>query len=506
MSNGTIEPASQPTIERPTSPQINAPAQPVAPADRAAQRGGSPVPSGRRPSSDRDRPRTAVTRMEVNIDARRVALGTADGPPYRGDIDTDLAPGVYALTPDRRQHLWIFEPRQVKSGLRFDLVIDGPDPFTLNYAQPLLLVVTGGLESAGFDTLGTALRVIDMAVHDKTPDRWADALDYLCELTLVDLYDLLDELEASHPGVAGEVLLHFSEAQRLSDAPGQDGVLRALESFVRKPSEYFVDAFNTWQVNPASFKADPERARAGLTNIQLILTYDATPPIRALTVYADEISDDTAVDPAPPTYGPLSLTYPQRLSLGSTPRLHAAKKAAIAQIETQNAEFIASSFKLVAGVLLSVYQASMSLAKIDAASQARGYQPRAERGPGQWRPTFEGGSNMSEEAAAFENSSCGTPRGMGYYVDNVQFEGFRNGKLLDAKLWKANGFMGKAMTSRPNLAESIILRSVRRQIPVAQKYGVGIQWRVGDSKVAEMLQTFMQDKGLAVDIVYISPK
>ena len=38
---------------------------------------------------------------------------------------------------------------------------------------------------------------------------------------------------------------------------------------------------------------------------------------------------------------------------------------------------------------------------------------------------------MTKEAAEYELSSCGTPKGMGYFVDEVQFEGFKNRTLLD---------------------------------------------------------------------------
>jgi len=447
-----------------------------------------------------------VTGFVVNLDAGRVALLAPDGPPYRGDIDTDLPPGAYAIRADPQQGLWVFEPRQVKSGLRFDLTIDGPDPFSLKYAPQLALVVTHGIDGARFDTLAAAVRLIDEAVHDHLPERYADAVDYLGLLSPVDLYDVLDELEAMHAGVAAELRLHFVEAAKLSDAPGQASVLRGLESFTRKPAEYYVDSFDSWQVSPLSFKLDEERQRAGLTNVQLVLTYDVIPPVRALTVYGDDITDDPTPEKEPPTYGPLTLTYPTRLTQGTTPKLFAAKKKAIAQIEQQNSEFIATSFKLTAQVLLSVYSASLSVAKIDAANASRGYQPRAERGPGQWRETFEGGSNMSEEAAAYESSACGTPKGMGYYVDEVQFEGFRNGKLLDAKFWRSGGRLSRLMRYRPDLAETKILNQATDQLKVAGKYGVGVQWRVADPQMADLLRNFMTYRKLAVEIVYIAPR
>lgn len=503
-STSTVDKPNTATVEQPVVTAVDDPQPPKVPGDVAAQSDGTAPAARRRQSTDKDRPRTTVTSMVVNLDAERVALVAMDGPPYRGDIATDLSAGVYVVRPDPRQHLWIFEPNQVRQGLRFDLTIDGPDPFSLTYSTPLLLLVGHGLDGPRSDTLARAVATINAAVYDSTPQRYADALAYLCLMNDVDLYDLLDEMWATKPELVNALLLNLPAAAKLSDAPGQLGVLRALESFARKPSELFVDGFDSCQVSPKSFSKDEERARAGLTNIQLVLSYDLIPP-RALIVYADDITDDTTPDPNPPTYGPLGLTYPTVLSLGNTPKLHAAKKAAVAQIETQNAEFFTTAFKLVAQVLLGVYQASLSVANLDRVSASRGYQPRAERGPGQWRDTFEGGSNMSPEAEAYENSSCGTPPGMGYYVDNVQFEGFKAGKLVDAKYWFSKGQIGKFIRDAPWIAEEKIANQATRQLAVANKYGVGVQWRVADPQMADMLRNFMQYRNLPVEIVYIAP-
>ncbi|ALJ21610.1 hypothetical protein [Microbacterium sp. No. 7] len=486
------EPAERPAIEAPTRP---------APS---SERVGEPSPeirgSPRRPASDSARRRTTVTGMSINVAAGRVALSTADGPPYRGSVDTDLAPGAYDLTVDRRAERWVFAGGQVRSGLRFDLTIDGPDPFTLDYAQPLLLSVSRGLDDTRGDTLAQAVALVDRAVYDHEPQRWADAVDYLCLLNEVDLYDVIDELEASHPGVAGELLLNFAHAVQRSDVEGQDGVLRALQSFVRPPAEYYVDGFVSWQVSPATWKHDETSTRK--SNVQLVLSFERPP--RALTVYAEDIGDAPDKESAPPVHGPLALTYPRALSLGTTPRLHAAKKAALAQIEAQNAEFIVVAFRLTAEVLLGVFQASQSVAQMATKTQVRPAS-RAERGPGRWEPTGQGGTNMKADAEAYELSSCGTPRGMGYYVDGVQFEGFKGGKLLDAKHWTRGGRMDNFIREVPWSAGEKIRKQATTQLRVASRHGVGVQWRVADRHVADALRAFMTNEGLPIEIVFIAP-
>ncbi len=61
---------------------------------------------------------------------------------YRGSVDTDLKPGRYKLRVDRAQKKWvIFEPA-VKTGLRFYVDLDGPNPWTLTYSNPVSLEVT----------------------------------------------------------------------------------------------------------------------------------------------------------------------------------------------------------------------------------------------------------------------------------------------------------------------------------------------------------------------------
>jgi len=224
-----------------------------------------------------------------------------------------------------------------------------------------------------------------------------------------------------------------------------------------------------------------------------------------LIVYADDILDGSDPVDAPPQYGPACLTYPKVLSKVSTPKLHAAKTQALKDIEAQNVEFFRFAFKEVSIQLLSVYQTANSIQRIVLENAIRGAVVLARRGPGLWRPTFEGGTNMSEEAEAYELSSCGTPKGMGYYVDEVQFEGFSDGKLLDAKFWRSDGRVGGALLKGEYWAGWKVVNQAERQLAVAGPRGVEVEWRIADDKVAEAVRTIFRAHKFSIRVVHIPP-
>jgi hypothetical protein len=490
-------------LDSPPAPEASpAPAvpDPSRPADAGPQ--AAPPAAARRPPSDRDRPRSLVTRIDLNLSCSRIALLTADGPPYRGDVATDLLPGTYWLTVDRKRKLWVFEARQVRSGLRFTIELDGPDPFSLDYAEPLMLRVYPGIAPSGEDALAAIVESLRQKVVDRTFDR---ALESLCRLNQVDLYDVLDELWAVDPGTLNEILLHFVEASRSTDVPGQMGVVRALESFARPPKEVYVDAFDRCVIHPDSFKRDDERNDAGLSTVQLYLTFDLIPP-RALVLYADDVSDDPAPPKALPAYGPNGLTFPSALSRGTTPHLHAAKAAVKADLERQNADFIVESFRQVANVLLATYQSALQVAKLANARAARAPR-RTDRGPGEWQPDAQLERNMTPEAARYQSTACNAPRGMGYYVGGRQFDGFvsRTRTLLDAKLWGRNGRqIGAVSRGSHSVANSIIDRALE-QVEVAQRVGCTVEWRMSDPQSVEVVRALFRINRVPIVVVHIPP-
>jgi hypothetical protein len=112
---------------------------------------------------------------------------------------------------------------------------------------------------------------------------------------------------------------------------------------------------------------------------------------------------------------------------------------------------------------------------------------------------------MSEAAERYEMTSCGAPKGMGYKVDGVQFEGFRNGKLLDAKHWLDDGMMAKALGRGRWWAGQKVVTQAERQLAVARARGVGVEWRVAGRQTADILRQIFRNNNLPIDVVYIAP-
>ena len=75
---------------------------------------------------------TLIDTIVISLDTGRVAFLTSEGGPILGTVDTDLEPGVYTVRPDIAHQKWVFDPGQVKPGLRFDVTLEGALPWTLD--------------------------------------------------------------------------------------------------------------------------------------------------------------------------------------------------------------------------------------------------------------------------------------------------------------------------------------------------------------------------------------
>lgn len=448
--------------------------------------------------------------MVVNRDAQRVALVAADGPPFRGFVDTDLSGGAYRIKPDRKNRLWIFDSAEVTSTPRFSLKIDGPDPFGLNYPESLLLTVTGGLDTPGNLDLVGSCNLIKQH-YDK--NNWKDALIALCSLNTVDLYDVLDELWAVAQAVAGDILINFDVGQQSNDSPSLSDVVRALESFARPPSDIYVDAFSDFDVDPvASYKADDPtnlaRRQAGLGTLRFDVSYENLYPKRKIKIWADDITGETKKISEAPTYGPFNLTYPPAFTAGTTPRLYNAKLAKIQELEAQNIHYMKVAATASIDVISSGVFSSLAVSKMMTAMNTNtpaAVRPKAQKGPGRWQPDAQARANMSPEAARYEVTTCHKPSGLGYYVEDVQFDGIAGGTLLDAKFWSAEGVMVKGMKKGVFWVWRKVAEEGVRQTTVAAKYGYAVEWRVATREAIPLLEEIFRINRLPIRVVFIPP-
>jgi hypothetical protein len=445
--------------------------------------------------------------MSIHLAAGRVALSSPHDAPVRGDVDTDLDPGVYLLRPDLGRKLWVFEPNQVKTGLRFSVGLDNvAHPFELRFPERFLLLAHEGFLSSGERTFEAAKAGVADAVGN---GRFADAFDILDALDDIGLYDVADELWLDKASVVLELLRHFRDGVA-AKSYDMMRILRVLETFyVESRSRLHVDSFMDAYVHPSSFAPDKARADAGLTNVKIAFTYNLVPQ-RAIIVYADDITKGTKEDPEPLRYGPGELLYPAWLNAVTTPRMHAAKRRLLEQIESQNLAFFVKAWQAVDLVIFLVLAAHTLTGATTSAVEAamRTAAPisdalAAEREMGRWLPDFEAGLNMSEADAAYQMRAGNAPgSGVGFYRGSVQYDGreLATRTLIEVKNWQDGGRMTGALARGEYWAGMRVLRQGMRQVGAAGGYRV--QWRVAGRAAADVIQKIFRANKLPIDVVF----
>jgi hypothetical protein len=122
-----------------------------------------------------------------------------------------------------------------------------------------------------------------------------------------------------------------------------------------------------------------------------------------------------------------------------------------------------------------------------------------ELGPGTWQPINE---HMSTRARRYQERITGVPSSVGYVVNNVRFDGYRNGVLFDAKdqytqFVDANtGEFHGWYNGKQGL-----LDQASRQINAAGT--IPIEWHVSDLDAANTISSLLRDNGhQAIRVVY----
>ena len=128
---------------------------------------------------------TLVTGIVIDLARGRVGfkVGGMKGL-ILGKVSTDLKPGKYTVKTDVANKKWIFEPSQVKSGLRFSVDLEGADPWTLRYPDVLSVIVghSANKKGGGPESEADLVRLFDeMAeypdIPPSRPDINPDAFD-----------------------------------------------------------------------------------------------------------------------------------------------------------------------------------------------------------------------------------------------------------------------------------------------------------------------------------------
>lgn len=127
-------------------------------------------------------------------------------------------------------------------------------------------------------------------------------------------------------------------------------------------------------------------------------------------------------------------------------------------------------------------------------------------GPGQWKPINCGGSDASK---AYQENATGVTRGNEYSVNGVDFDGYQNGKLLEAKDdysdfidpktgdWKYWWKLPKK-GGRPSGYDSLVKEARSQQ---AAAGNTPLEWRVSTPELKAALERTFVNEGINIPVV-----
>lgn len=115
---------------------------------------------------------------------------------------------------------------------------------------------------------------------------------------------------------------------------------------------------------------------------------------------------------------------------------------------------------------------------------------------------------MSESARSFQAQATRAPRGYAYRVkgggEEVDFDGFEEGVLLEAKGPGYAKFLDEALNVKPFFkgAEKL-MEQAQRQLTAAPQSP--IRWIVAEEKFAAALKNLFSFKNIDIEVVYLPP-
>jgi hypothetical protein len=134
--------------------------------------------------------------------------------------------------------------------------------------------------------------------------------------------------------------------------------------------------------------------------------------------------------------------------------------------------------------------------------------PPAPAEPGRWSKTNE---SMSDRAARYQEQQTGKPaRIWEYKVGDVSFDGFKDGKLIEAKgpgyaQWLELGESGKLRFRQYFEGARRMMNQLEKHNLIAKR-GVPVEWRVAEPKLAEYLRQYIDAQHFRVTVVCVPPK
>jgi hypothetical protein len=127
--------------------------------------------------------------------------------------------------------------------------------------------------------------------------------------------------------------------------------------------------------------------------------------------------------------------------------------------------------------------------------------PAKGSGPGRWRARNE---SMPERARKYQEQVTGAERGQVYEVNGRNFDGYRDGVLLDAKAEGYASFIDKDGRFKKWFdVQRELLDPAQKQLSAAQ--GTKIRWHVAEKSFADALTELFENRGINIDVVHTPP-
>ena len=122
-------------------------------------------------------------------------------------------------------------------------------------------------------------------------------------------------------------------------------------------------------------------------------------------------------------------------------------------------------------------------------------------GPGAW--TDKGKNNGSTRSQVYEEEMTGVPIENSYYVDGVEFDGYEDGVLIDAKGPGYAHLIGHDW----NTVEDELIDTANRQARAAARTRTPIEWRIAEPELAAHLQDLQEDDQFpsSIRIIQVPP-
>ncbi|MFK0180199.1 ricin-type beta-trefoil lectin domain protein [Streptomyces xanthochromogenes] len=182
-------------------------------------------------------------------------------------------------------------------------------------------------------------------------------------------------------------------------------------------------------------------------------------------------------------------------ALKSLDNIDPAALAKLEKLANASEDFAAACLKkpsLAVGASLSVAVASGCWADLT--------------GPGEWKAENE---SMKAADLAYQMRITGAPAGMVYRLTAdtpsgwVKFDGFRNGKLLDAK----NGYLGfiDPKTGKFRTWFKTAAEEAQRQNKAFQRHGIPIVWHCSEADAVAAFKAMLKDEGITSITVVHTP-